>query len=141
MRKLFIMLFALLLLIPLVNGCGSKNEADDSLPSSDEQATNENNNSLEAKITLMLAQEREPGSIIVRFSDPLPIEVAYAIFSSHGFAPESIKPTEYDPHMFKLYFSEDKRDIESVLREFLLDSRFSIVSTDIIVRPNGYMPD
>ena len=139
MKKYFVGLFmTLLLLIPIISGCGSEgsisneNGEDASSPTDQEES---NNDSLDALVEDLMAGERAPGQVIVQLQDGVTEEEAYQIFAAHGFDRESVDSsyTQYVPHTYLLHFSEEERDIESVIKELLLDPNVESASANFAV--------
>jgi hypothetical protein len=132
LKKLFAALFiAILLLIPLVSGCGSENGTDAAAPANQDENTSID--PLDVLVEELVSDERAPGEVIVMLKEGITEEEAYQIFVAHGFDSESIEK-QYAPQIYVLHFSEEERDIRSVIREFLLDSNVKSVSDNPIGR-------
>lgn len=125
MRKLLAVIFiALLLLIPLANGCGSENETDSTPNVSARLADQEENtrsDSLDAQVERYIYERRATGQVVVKVRQGITEEAAYQIFLAHGFNGERVEK-QYMPQIYLLYFSEEEKDIRSVIGEFLLDN-------------------
>lgn len=138
LRKMFIVLTALLLLIPLASGCGSKNETDTSAPPN--QNVDSDSISLDARVEELAAGERVPGEVVVRLQGGITEEEGYQIFLSHDFERQSAEK-QYSPQTYVLHFSEDTRDIKSVIRELMLDINVLDASSNIIFYLLDYWPN
>ena len=140
MRRLLAVIFiAMLLLIPLASGCGSENVTD--TPTSPNQEENTSSDSLDERVEELAAGdveagERMYGEVVVMLQDGITEEEAYPIFLSHGFERQDVEK-QYTPHMYVLHFSEEERDIKSVIREMLLDPNVVNASANIIGHAMG----
>jgi hypothetical protein len=86
---------------------------------------------LDEQIEDMVSTERAPGEVVVRLQDGISEEEAYLIFASHGFERQSVQK-QYTPQMYVLHFSEDERDIRSIIKELLLDGSFLYVYPSVV---------
>ncbi len=91
----------------------------------------ENSDSLDARVEELAAGERVPGVVMVTLKDGVAEEEAYQIFAAHGFDRQDVEK-RYAPQVYALYFSEEERDIESVIRELVLDSNVVNASANIV---------
>ena len=134
-------LVIILFIIPLLAGCGSKDETNASFPEDSDQAAYDqseqtiDSNSLDARVDEyshgdVAKGERVPGEVGVILKGGITEEEAYQIFASHGFERQSVEKS-CDPQMYLLHFSEDERDIKSVIRELLLDGNVITASTNL----------
>ena len=112
---------SVLLLLLGIGGCQSQNSTDN-YPLSPEEAKSQTD-SLDAQVEQLTAGERAPGEVIVRLRNEMPLEEAHAVFSEHDFRPGNVTKLEYVPWTYVLSFSEDTRDIKSVVKDLLLDPR------------------
>ena len=127
-----------LLLIPLMSGCGSEEhekETNTSAPA--DQDENTSSDSLDERVEELAAGdveagERVPGEVIVRLHDGITEEEAYQIFTAHGFERQDVEK-RYTPQLYLLHFSEEVRDIESVIRELLLDPNVVHATSNLTV--------
>ncbi|MBN2026287.1 MAG: hypothetical protein JW854_05960 [Actinobacteria bacterium] len=91
---------------------------------------NKGDASLDLWIAAMVCCERVPNEVVVRLRDGITEEDAYQIFFSHGFERQDVEK-RYAPQTYGLHFSEEDRDIKSVIKELMLDDNVLNVS------PNG----
>jgi hypothetical protein len=86
--------------------------------------------SLDLWIAAMVCYERVPNEVVVMLSGGVSEEAAYSIFAAHGFERQAVEKS-YSPQTYLLHFSEEERDIKSVIKELMLDDNVLHVS------PNG----
>ena len=135
MRRLLAVIFiAMLLLIPLASGCGSENVTD--TPTSPNQEENTSSDSLDERVEELAAGdveagERMYGEVVVILQKGITEEEAYQIFLSHGFEKQAVEKG-YSPQTYLLRFSEEERNIESVIRELLLDPNVVSATSNLV---------
>lgn len=125
-RKLVVItLLALLLLVVSAVSCGGQSQTSDQQPAqlTPGDQTNNNDDSLDARIATMLSSDRDPGKVVVGLQDGVTEEEAYNLFAAQGLSKDSVKKQEYLEQVYLLTFSEESRDMKSVLKALLTDSR------------------
>ena len=123
-----IMSLSMLFLVSAIVSCRTTDTGNDYAAPNQEAPSK--NNSIDEQVEQLTSGERAPGEVIVRLREEMPLEEAYLIFLSHGFKPANVTKLEWVPQTYVLSFSEDERDIKSVVKKFLLDTRVLDVSAN-----------
>ena len=93
--------------------------------------------SLDARISLMVDSEHVPGEVVVTLKAKVSEQAAYEIFATHSFDRQSVEK-QYTPQMYVLHFSEDSRDIKSVIKELILDENVQDASPNIVAHASSW---
>lgn len=125
-RKLAIVsLFMLPPLMVFAVSCGVQSQTTEQQPVqlTPGDQTNNNDDSLDARIATMLSSDRDPGKVVVGLQDGVTEDEAYSLFAAQGFSKDSVAKQEYLEQVYLLTFSEESRDMKSVLKALLTDGR------------------